>query len=208
MQPARAIRTTEERNKLQTLKARQGYAAFLERGTVIKIVNTHGSQVVDTWAFNADDLGEFMSMEHCRTALLKLGLSAGDTLVSNQRRPILTIVEDTTPGVHDMLIAACDKYRYAQLGGGEGHANCTDNLAHALSVLELKAPCTPSPLNLFMNVEALDDGRILFKAPVSGPGQHVSLRAEMDLIIALSACPQDMLPVNGTGPMDVDFIIL
>jgi uncharacterized protein YcgI (DUF1989 family) len=59
-----------------------------------------------------------------------------------------------------------------------------------------------------MNVEAASDGRIAFKAPVSGPGQYVCLRAEMDLVIALSACPQDMLPVNGAGPTDVDFVIL
>jgi hypothetical protein len=190
-----------------TLPARHGKAMFLAEGQHISIVNRFGSQVVDTWAFNQNDIDEFMSMEHSRAALLKLSPTVGDTLVTNYRRPILTIVADTTPGIHDTLIAACDRYRYQQLGGREGHENCTDNLAAALGEIGIEGAVTPSPLNLFMNVEAASDGRIAFLAPVSAPGQYVTLRAEMDLIIALSACPQDLLPVNGLGPTDVDFIV-
>jgi uncharacterized protein YcgI (DUF1989 family) len=179
----------------------------LAKGQRITIVNRFGSQVVDTWAFNEADIDEFMSMEHSRAAMLKLSPAVGDTLVTNRRRPIITVVEDTTPGIHDTLIAACDRYRYQQLGGRDGHENCTDNLAAALGALGIDGAVTPSPLNLFMNVEATSDGRIAFRAPVSAPGQYVTLRAEMDLIIALSACPQDLLPVNGEGPTDVDFIV-
>jgi uncharacterized protein YcgI (DUF1989 family) len=208
MQAINLVRRVHERDQIFTLRARHGWAAQLSQGTVIKIINTFGSQVVDTWAFNAEDLDEYMSMEHSRTALLKMVPTAGDTLVTNRRRPILTFVEDTTPGIHDTLIAACDKYRYIQLGGGDDHENCTDNLASALRELGLKAATTPSPLNLFMNMETSQDGRIAFRAPVSGPGQYVSLRAEMDLVLALSACPQDLMPVNGLGPTDVDFVIL
>jgi uncharacterized protein len=192
---------------LATLPAREGTAMPLAKGQRITIVNRFGSQVVDTWAFNEADIDEFMSMEHSRAAMLKLSPAVGDTLVTNRRRPILTVVEDTTPGIHDTLIAACDRYRYQQLGGRDGHENCTDNLAAALGALGIDDAVTPSPLNLFMNVEATSDGRIAFRAPVSAPGQYVTLRAEMDLIIALSACPQDLLPVNGEGPTDVDFIV-
>jgi uncharacterized protein YcgI (DUF1989 family) len=190
-----------------TLPARQGQALSLKGGQTIRIINIHGSQVVDTWAFNAADLSEFMSMEHSRTALMKLVPTPGDTFVTNRRRAILTLVEDTTPGVHDTLIAACDRFRYQQLGARDGHANCTDNLASALSGLGLFSPVTPSPLNLFMNVAAGPDGRIAFLEPVSSPGQHVTLRAEMDIVLALSACPQDMLPVNGPGPTEIHYVI-
>ncbi|WP_263496525.1 urea carboxylase-associated family protein, partial [Mesorhizobium sp. BR1-1-7] len=86
------------------------------QGQVVTVINTHGSQVVDTWAFRADDMAEFMSMEHSRGAMLKVNPRAGDTLLSNKRRPMLTILEDTSGGVHDTLIAACDRYRYEQLG--------------------------------------------------------------------------------------------
>jgi uncharacterized protein len=189
------------------IPARGGFATRVARGRTIKVVNTHGKQVVDTWAFDTEDLTEFMSMEHSRTALLKLIPQIGDTLVTNRRRPILSFIEDTTPGIHDMLIAACDEYRYRQLGAHGHHDNCTDNLALALGRLGLKPPVTPSPLNLFMNVPVAADGQLAFRSPVSNPGQYVSLRAEIDLILVLSACPQDLVPVNDMMPADVHVLV-
>ncbi|MHA6646059.1 DUF1989 domain-containing protein [Mesorhizobium sp. A623] len=185
-------------SQVQVIPARKGVAARVSRGQVITVINTHGTQVVDTWAFCADDVAEFMSMEHSRGAMLKVNPQNGDTLRSNKRRPMLTLIQDTSGGVHDTLIAACDRYRYQQLGHVGHHDNCTDNLAAALGALELTPPETPSPLNLFMNIPVGEDGSVSFEAPVSEPGSYVSMRAEMDLIVAFSACPQDLVPVNGT----------
>lgn len=184
-------------NDRLTIPARRGVARRVSHGQSIRVVNTHGSQVVDTWAFNADDLDEFMSMEHSRPTLGRIIPEVGDGLVTNKRRPILTLTEDTTPGIHDTLVAACDRYRYEMLGAEGYHDNCTDNLIEALRALGLEAPEVPSPLNLFMNVPVTDGRSIEFDAPVSRPGDHVTLRAEMDLVIVFSACPQDMVPVNG-----------
>ena len=128
-----------------TIPARRGKAAFLKQGQHIRVINTHGQQVIDTWAFRRDDLSECMSMEHSRTALGRIVAHVGDALVTNRRRPILRLLEDTSPGVHDTLLAACDRYRYELLGCEGYHDNCTDNLATALSELELTAPTTPSP---------------------------------------------------------------
>ncbi|MEX1080758.1 MAG: urea carboxylase-associated family protein [Halofilum sp. (in: g-proteobacteria)] len=180
-----------------TIPARRGAAQRVARGQTIRVINTHGSQVVDTWAFNADDPSEFMSMEHTRPTLGKIIPDPGDSLVTNRRRPILTLTEDTTPGVHDTLVAACDRYRYELLGAKEYHDNCTDNLVEAVRTLGLDVPEVPAPLNLFMNVPVADGRAIRFEAPVSKPGDYVELRAEMDLVVAFSACPQDMIPVNG-----------
>ena len=88
---------------LQQVPARQGRAVSLKAGQSIRIVNTHGHQVVDTWAFNAQDLNEFLSMEHMRAAIDRVRPKPGDKLVTNKRRPILTLVEDTSPGAHDTL---------------------------------------------------------------------------------------------------------
>ncbi len=189
------------------IPARSGVAVRVAQGRTIKIINTIGKQVVDTWAFNAADLAEFMSMEHSRASLLKLVPEVGDTLVTNRRRPILTFDEDTTPGTHDTLIAACDEHRYRQLGVHGHHDSCTDNLARALNDLGLAPPLTPSPLNLFMNVPVTAKGRLAFEPPTSEAGQYVSLRAEMDLIAVLSACPQDLVPVNDMMPTDVHFLV-
>lgn len=93
---------------LTTIPARRGKAAFVKRGERVRVVNTHGQQVVDTWAFVRHDLREFMSMEHTRPTLEKIRPEVGDSLYTTRRRPIINIVEDTSPGVHDTLMAACD----------------------------------------------------------------------------------------------------
>jgi uncharacterized protein YcgI (DUF1989 family) len=183
----------------ETIAARSGRATFLVRGQCIKVINTHGSQVVDTWAFSRANMAEFMSMEHSRATLRHIIPRVGDALLTNRRRPILTLTEDTSGGVHDTLMAACDRYRYEELGHQGYHDNCTDNLAAALAALDLTPPETPSPLNLFMNIPWSGPGDLSFEPPVSVPGSFVVLRAEMDLVIALSACPQDILVINGIG---------
>jgi uncharacterized protein len=179
------------------IPARRGKATHLRRGQTVRVINTTGQQVVDTWAFDVADLGEWMSMEHSRVAIGRIVPRVGDTLVTNRRRPILTLVEDNSGGVHDTLFAACDRWRYQLLGCAEYHDNCADNLAAGLSELGLVSPHTPAPLNLFMNIPIGEGGRVEVCPPVSTPGSWVGLRAEIDCIIAFSACPQDLLPVNG-----------
>jgi len=192
-----------------TIPARRGKAAFVAAGQVVTVINTHGEQVVDTWAFNRHDMAEFMSMEHSRATHHHLIPHVGDALLTNKRRPILTLIEDTSGGVHDTVMAACDRYRYEELGCTEYHDNCTDNLAAGLAGLGLTPPETPSPLNLFMNIPWTPEGNLSFDPPVSTPGSYVRLRAEMDLVIAFSACPQDILPINGTAgkPTEAHFTI-
>ena len=177
--------------------ARRGKATRLSAGQCVKVVNTYGQQVVDTWAFAAADVHEFMSMEHTRIEIGRIIPKVGDALVTNRRRPILTLLEDTSGGIHDTLVAACDRWRYELLGCVGYHDNCTDNLAAALAELGLVAADTPSPLNLFMNIPVVDGNHVEVRPPVSTPGSYVTLRAEMNCIVAFSACPQDMLAVNG-----------
>jgi uncharacterized protein len=179
------------------IPARRGKAVRLDRGQSVKVINTHGSQVVDTWAFNLADIGEFMSMEHTRIAIGRIIPKVGDALVTNHRRPILTLVEDTSGGIHDTLVAACDRWRYELLGCTTYHDNCTDNLAAGMGELGLTPPETPSPLNLFMNIPVINGNAIDVLPPISTPGSYVTLRAEMDCIVAFSACPQDIVPING-----------
>src|ERR1700728_3115302 len=87
------------------IPARRGKAAFVDRGQSVTVINTHGEQVVDTWAFNRSDLTEFMSMEHSRAGMQRLIPAVGDALLTNHRRPILTLSEDTSGGIHDTLMA-------------------------------------------------------------------------------------------------------
>ena len=197
-------------SELFTIPARRGRAARLSQGQSIQIVNTHGAQVVDTWAFSTEDPREFMSMEHIRPTLTRIFPHAGDDLVSNRRRPILHFAEDTSPGVHDTLMAACDDYRYGLLGCTEYHDNCTDNLFAALRNVGLAVTECPSPLNLWMNIPVDRGGNTAWGVPASKPGDHVVLRAEMDCVVAMSCCPQDILPINGEAraPTEAHYRIL
>jgi uncharacterized protein len=186
-----------KQNERFTIPARSGKAVRINKRQSLKIINTHGSQVVDTWAFNADDLTEYMSMEHLRAYLEHIFPHAGDVMVTNRRRPILTFIQDTSPGNHDTLMAACDDYRYKLLNCTEYHDNCTDNLYASMEELGLRPAECPSPLNLWMNIPVGEDGGTQWGTPMSKPGDYVVFRAEMDCIVAMSACPQDILPING-----------
>jgi uncharacterized protein len=125
------------------IPAHHGVAIHLSKGRTIKIINTYGSQVVVLWAFSTS-LSEStarppgyqnLSMQHTRGSLKKITPQVGDVMVSNERKPILTVVEDTSGGKHDTLMAACDRYRYEQLGAEDSHRNCVDNMVEALKAI-------------------------------------------------------------------------
>jgi uncharacterized protein YcgI (DUF1989 family) len=193
--------------KRYIVPARCGVAVRLAKGQRLAVINTHGTQVGDFWAFNAEDLDEYMSMEHVRVDLRSIFPKAGDRLVTNRRRAILTVDEDTSPGVHDTVMAACDIDRYVQLGCRGYHDNCTDNLRLALIAIGERAPAIPAPFNLWMNIPVAPDGTCSFLPTVSAPGDRTVFRAAMDCIAVLSACPMDVVPINGPEgkPVDIAF---
>ena len=195
---------TPEIGRRYTIPARQGRAVRLARGQSIRIINTHGTQVCDTWAFNATNRAEYLSWPHARAWINRALPIPGDALVTNRRRPILTLIEDTSPGVHDTLIAACDLFRYMTLGVNEYHDNCADNLRMAMMAIGLTVPEVPQPFNVWMNIPLAADWTIDWLPPVARPGDRVTLRAEMDCIVVMSACPQDLVPINGENMIPVE----
>lgn len=202
--------TTIAEPPLQTIAARTGRAVAIRAGEAVKLINTHGSQVVDTWAFRADDLTEYLSMEQTRRMLLKLWPREGDTLFSNRRQAMLVMERDTSPGVHDTLFACCDPWTYAHYGCPPGHANCRDNLLDALAALGIAPPLVPNPLNLWMNIPVQENMLLAIEPPVSKSGDYVVLRALVDVVLAFSTCPMDVTPINGADcePRAVQFQVL
>jgi len=190
------------------LPAREGVALALRARERLRIINLHGGQVVDMWAVAAADPSEHLSMEHTRVALTKLVPQVGADLYSCQRRALLTLAEDTSPGVHDTLIAACDRERYRQLGGEEDHANCAANYRRALGKLNVDVDLVPAPLNLFMNIPWQPDGRLEFRPSRARAGDFVTVAAVSAVIVVLSACPMDLNPINGQGPVDIGLEVL
>ncbi len=196
-----------------TIPAGHGQAIRLAAGQRVKLINTHGTQVVDMFGYNAYDLREFMCMASSRVWNERINPVVGDVMVTNQRRPIFTIVEDTTPGIHDTLLAACDRYRYGLLGCEGYHRNCQDNMIEGLQELGVTPPSPNSnSFNVFMNIPVGDDrNSVDFKPTACEPGQYITFRAEMDCYVVFSACPQDILPIHGEGgapPVDAHFEVL
>lgn len=188
--------------------ARHGKAVSLRRGQTLKVLSVHGTQVVDSWAFSAEDPGEWMSMEHTRSVNSRITVAVGDACLSNRRRPMLCMTEDTSPGIHDTLLCACNRYLYEQLGCTDYHRNCEDNMHEGLAAIGLTVPFTPAPLNLFMNVPVLPDRTLTRRVPETRPGDYVRLRAEMDVLVVMSSCPQDITTINGDKtPREVHYVV-
>lgn len=198
-----------EVGKCYTIPAREGRAVRMRKGDELVLVNPKGNQVCDFFALVEGAPSEFLSMEHCRTALGRVYVKKGDVLVTNRRRPLVEVVEDTSPGVHDILIACCDFHRYQQLGAAGYHDNCADNFRMSLAAIDMKAQHVPSPFNIWMNIPVGSNGEFTWEPPVSRPGDFVRLKAIENSIFIMSACPQDMTPVNGVGvaPTELAFTI-
>jgi uncharacterized protein YcgI (DUF1989 family) len=183
--------------------AREGRGVRVAAGTRLRIVDLEGGQVADTFAFCADDVSEFHSAEHTRVHVSGLFPKPGQQFVTNRRRPILSFEEDKSPGVHDMLCAACDPWRYEGLGAEGWHASCRENLEQAMAELGQERVEIPQPINLFMNIPVGPGGELGWEPAPTKPRDHVVLRAELDLLLVVSACPQDIVPINAGEPTSV-----
>lgn len=185
-----------------TIPAGTGASFRLDAGQFVQVLDVSGQQCADFFAFAADDPREYLSAEHTRVALDRLFPQASQSFVTNLRRPILQLEEDRSPGIHDMLFAACDPARYAHYGV-PGHASCADNLRVALRKLGVEPCHVPQPVNFFMNVAVRPDGRVEFGSPRTSPGDFVLLKAFMDCLVVISACPQEWNPAANYHPSDL-----
>jgi uncharacterized protein YcgI (DUF1989 family) len=189
----------------EIVPASHGRAYEMQAGQVAVITNLHGNQVMDAWALSAADPAEFSSMDHTRSVNSNIYLEKGMKVVSNRRRPMMKLLDDSAALRHDTLLCPCNAELYEQLGCEGYHRSCSDNFHEALSAKAKDLPFTPASLNLFMNVPVHSDGALERHAPASKAGDFVALRAEMDLVLVLSACPQDITVINGDDrtPRDV-----
>ncbi|MCH1640393.1 urea carboxylase-associated family protein [Paenibacillus timonensis] len=178
------------------IPAYEGRAIVVPKGHYLCIIDMEGQQVGDFVCFNQGNPGEHVSPVHMRSSLSSIRLKEGDGLYSNYRRPLMTLVKDTV-GKHDFFFPACDYYRYKVDFGLEKHPNCHDNLEQALKPFRIDYAELPDPINWFMNNVLDDKGDYVIEPPLSKPGDYVMLEALDDVVVAVSACSQDLAPVNG-----------
>jgi uncharacterized protein YcgI (DUF1989 family) len=178
----------------------------VEAGRSFRVVDVEGGQVADLFAFSLDDPREHLSAAHTRAQHFRLFPVVGESFMTNRRRPILLLEADTSPGVHDMLFAACDAARYEALGAPPGHASCAQNLQMAIAALGFAPVDVPQPVNLFEHVVIRTDGTLGWQPAPSRPGDHVQLRALKDCLVVVSACPYDLAPAGAPGPLALELL--
>jgi uncharacterized protein len=188
------------------IPAREGRGITVRAGDRVRVIDPEGGQVADVFAFAVNDPSEYHSAEHTRVHVGRLFPLVGEPFVTNRRRPILTLEADDSPGIHDMLFAACDPTRYQGLGVDGWHASCQENLLDAMRQLGLERVEVPQPINLFMNIPVGADAVLGVLPAQTRPGDSITLRAEIDCYVVVSACPQDLVQINAgkPGPIDVE----
>jgi len=182
-----------------------GYGRSIDvaKGQYVGVRDIEGGQCGDFWAIDAGDFDHFLSPSHTWVHLGRIQPKVGDELVTNRREPILTMVADDV-GWHDMLVPACDKQRYEKYYGAVGHRNCHDNFLEAMNRYRWGKRPVPQPFNLFMNTFVEFDGTLHIRDPISQAGDIVLMRAEIAIVVVVSACPMDLNPVGGQGITDLE----
>lgn len=191
---------------IETIAAGGGAGLELRSGQVLRLIDPIGGQSGDLIAFARGDASEWLSNGRSFDYGGKIYLSTGDVLYSNLSRPMLTIVADDV-GRHDFLYASCSIEMFRLQHGVVGdHPNCLDNLTRALAGIGATPHHIPISFNFFMNASVEPDGRLVIQPPLSKAGDAMSLRAEMDLAIALSACPTATCNGGRTQPLAYEIL--
>jgi uncharacterized protein len=188
------------------LPPQTGAALLLPRGALLKIIDPRGEQVSDLTAFAQEDVREWLSSGRTIDYANTIYVTTGHTLYSNRSRPMLTIVEDTV-GRHDFLLTPCSPETFTIIYKTQGHhPSCFENLATHLAPYGIEPDTIPTTLNVFMNVDVAPTGEITIHPPRSRAGDYLLLRAEMDLIVGVTACSAELSNNGAFKPIDVEVL--
>ncbi|MEM9386153.1 MAG: urea amidolyase associated protein UAAP2 [Pseudomonadota bacterium] len=193
-----------------TVRAGAPLLAPVRAGQICRIIDTLGNEAVDAFFFNADDPIERYSAVDTIRAQRNVYLTTGSTLLSTENRPMLTILADTV-GRHDTLGGACasesNTVRYAH--SKKFMHNCRDSFLIAMlsDHDDLTKRDLTANVNFFMNVPITPQGGLTFEDGISGPGHYVEMRAQMNVLVLLSNCPQLNNPCSGFNPTPIEFVV-
>jgi uncharacterized protein len=186
------------------LEPQTGAGFLVSRGQRLKVIDPTGEQVSDLMSFSRDDPPEWLSSGRTIDYANTIYVTTGHTLYSNRSRPMWTIEEDTV-GRHDFLLTPCspDTFRIIY-NNPDYHPSCFENLCGALAPFGIRPDEIPTTLNLFMNVVVGPDGVLTIGPPLSRAGDHIVLRAEMDLYVGITACSAELSNNGSFKPIDVE----
>lgn len=191
-----AVSTASPRRMRSVEIAPKSGAAFEVRtGETIRITDVEGAQVADLVAYNPENHAERLAQNFTRMYNGTTRLGPGGVLYSSLNNPMLRITHDTV-GVHDMLYPPCNLVYYSRVYGIEHKTGCRDHLLSALEPFGLALNDVTDPFNIWMNTGLGSDGEPEIYLPKSQAGTFIELRAEMDLLVAVSACADDLSDCN------------
>ena len=189
------------------IPARHGGAAEVKRGQILRVIDVEGEQVGDLVCFNRHDLGECYSPQNTVLFNRTIYPGIGAVLVSNRGQVMMRVVADTV-GVHDLICGSCsEEYYRNRLDHREPHRSCRSNLAEAMAPWGVALANIPFSFNVFMRWPVQPDGTVVPMAAPSRAGDHIDFQADMDVIVANSACPSDITPTNAHHPTPMRLVV-
>ncbi|MBC7529948.1 MAG: urea carboxylase-associated family protein [Oligoflexus sp.] len=190
-----------------TISPRTGTSFLLPRGSELKIIDPQGEQVCDFLCYSQQDKREVLSSGRTLDYNSKLFLSTGDKFYSNRSNVMFEILGDTV-GRHDFLLTPCSSDTFRIIYGHEDpHQGCFGNLCNALKEYGIEGDDIPITFNVFMNVSVNSEtGELKVEPPRSKAGDYIIIRAEMDLIVGLTACSAEQS--NNYSFKPIEFQIL
>jgi hypothetical protein len=192
----------------EVVPARAPWLHLVKKGQTLRIVDLEGNQAVDFLVYNAHDDAERYSAQDTIAAQGNIFLREGSVLRSNEGAAMMTVMS-TAVAYHDTIGGACscesNTLRYGHHTKAQ-HA-CVDNFLTANAREGRGKRDMVSNVNFFMNVPVEGDGALGIVDGISAPGLYVDLRAEMDVSVVVSNCPQINNPCNGFNPTAVRMII-
>jgi uncharacterized protein len=165
-----------------TVPPQSGRALQAHRGEIVWIGDVEGRQVGDLWVIDAHDHSRWLSTSHTRDRLERLFPRIGEAFTDQVGVPILALIADTSPGVHDMLFPPCDRWLFESAGLFD-HPNCLQNFISAAASMGISLPVVPDPVNVFQNSGPQPDGTLRVLAAASEPGDAIGFRALRDVVV-------------------------
>lgn len=192
--------------KTYHISPQSGVGFTLQQGQLLKVIDPKGEQVSDLMAYSEADKNEWLSSGRTFDYNDTIYLTTNNILYSNRSNPMFTIVEDTV-GVHDFLLTPCSPEMFRKLYKIEGHhPSCFENLTKNLAPFGIHEDRIPTAFNIFMNVPVNPNGKIKVEPPLSRAGDYIILKAEMNLIVALTACSAELSNNGSFKPIDVEIL--
>jgi uncharacterized protein len=190
------------------VEPRAPWSGVVEQGSTLRIVDLGGNQAVDCLLYNAHDAVERYSAPDTIVEQGNIFLVAGSRLLSNEGRAMMTLTE-TTCERHDTIGGACSQESNTlRYGFHTKHQHaCVENFLLAHSWRGMGKRDMTSNINWFMNVPVDGDGTLGIVDGISAPGLWVDLRAEMDVLVVISNCPQINNPCNGFDPTAIRLVV-